>query len=75
VRIRATSGGYHAHRRVTADEHGGFDVTFASVIVSRCSGLSVIAVGTHRDRAVVLRRQLGCVALTADRGVRSGTPG
>jgi hypothetical protein len=75
VRVRATSGGYHAHRSITADGHGGFDVTFASVIVSRCSGLSVIAVGTHRDQAALLRRQLGCAALTARRGVMSGTPG
>lgn len=60
VRVRVTTAGERAVRRVRASRSGSFRVTFSSVDVDRCSGLSAVATGSRGSRATLKRVPLEC---------------
>jgi hypothetical protein len=60
VRVRLRSGGRRlATRHVRATRRGGFTVSFAGVLIDRCSAFSITAVG-RSGRTATLRRRALC---------------
>jgi hypothetical protein len=62
VRVRVVSPTLTATRRVVVGASGAFTATFTGVVVDRCVGYSLSAVGSLGDRAVWSMKQLppGC---------------
>jgi hypothetical protein len=60
VRVQARTGGAKRSRRVHADSHGRFRVTFARLAGGRCASLVATATGADGHRASVVHRLPEC---------------
>lgn len=56
VRVEVRRAGPNARRTVRAGEHGRLRMTFATVRISRCDAISIVAVGSSGRRAALHRR-------------------
>jgi hypothetical protein len=60
VRVRVTTAGDRAVRRVRASRSGAFRLTFSGLDFDRCNGLSAVATGSQGSRATLKRVPLEC---------------